>query len=53
MRQTAATRQSVGRKTVKDIKRATRKQYSLEEKIWVVLDGVVRSAGSIAALCRR
>jgi transposase len=37
---------------VKDIKRATRKQYSSEEKIRIVLDGL-RGEDSIAELCRR
>ncbi|MGO9723341.1 MAG: IS3 family transposase [Methylocella sp.] len=37
---------------VKDIRRATRKQYSAEEKIRIVLDGL-RGEHSIAALCRR
>ena len=37
---------------VKDIRRATRKRYSAEEKIRVVLDGL-RGEMSIAELCRR
>ena len=37
---------------VKDIRRATRKQYSAEEKIRIVLDGL-RGEQSIAELCRR
>jgi DNA helicase II / ATP-dependent DNA helicase PcrA len=37
---------------VKDIRRATRKRYSAEEKIRIVLDGV-RGEHSIAELCRR
>ncbi len=37
---------------VKDIKRATCKQYSSEEKIRIVLDGL-RDEYSIAELCRR
>src|ERR687897_1119301 len=37
---------------VKDIRRATRNQYSAEEKIRVVLDGL-RGEYSIAELCRR
>ncbi|WP_369758028.1 MULTISPECIES: hypothetical protein [Falsihalocynthiibacter] len=40
MRQTNGTRKSPGEKIVKDIKRATRKQYSSEEKIKIVLDGL-------------
>jgi transposase len=37
---------------VRDIRRATRKQYSAEEKIRVVLDGL-RGEHSVAELCRR
>jgi transposase len=37
---------------VRDIRRATRKQYSAEEKIRIVLDGL-RGEHSIAELCRR
>jgi transposase len=37
---------------VKDIRRATHKQYSAEEKIRIVLDGL-RGEHSIAELCRR
>ena len=43
---------SPSEKIVKDIKRATRKQYSSEEKIRIVLDGL-RGEDSIAELCRR
>ncbi len=46
------TPKSSGEKVVKDIKRATRKQYSSEEKIRIVLDGL-RGEDSIAELCRR
>ena len=52
MRQPTGTRKSPGEKIVKDIKRATRKQYSSEEKIRIVLGGL-RGEGSIAELCRR
>ena len=52
MRQTTETRTSPGEKIVKDIKRATRKHYSSEEKIRIVLDGL-RGEDSIAELCRR
>ena len=38
--------------TVRDIRRKTRKQYSAEEKIRIVLAGV-RGEDSIAELCRR
>ena len=34
------TTKSPGEKIVKDIKRATRKHYSSEEKIRIVLDGL-------------
>ncbi|WP_157020065.1 IS3 family transposase [Mesorhizobium xinjiangense] len=37
---------------MKDIRRATRKQYSAEEKIRIVLEGL-RGEESIAVLCRR
>ena len=50
MRQTSGTRKSPGEKIVKEIKRATRKQYSSEEKN--LLDGL-RGEDSIAELCRR
>ena len=39
-------------KIVKDIRRRTRKKYSAEEKIRIVLDGL-RGEESIAALCRK
>ena len=52
MRHTTGTRKSPGEQIVKDIKRATRKHYSSEEKIRIVLDGL-RGEDSIAGLCRR
>jgi transposase len=39
-------------KIVRDIKRKTRKKYSAEEKIRIVLEGL-RGEVSIAELCRR
>jgi len=39
-------------KHIKDIRRATRKQYTAEEKIRIVLEGL-RGEYSIAELCRR
>ena len=39
-------------KLVKDIRRRTRKKYSAEEKIRIVLEGL-RGEDSIAELCRR
>lgn len=52
MRHTIGTRNSPGEKIVKDIKRATRKQYSSDEKIRIVLDGL-HGEDNIAELCRR
>ena len=52
MRQKPGMRKSQGEKVVKDIRRATRKQYSAEEKISIVLDGL-KGEDSIAELCRR
>ncbi len=46
------TTKNPGEKIVKDIKRATRKQYSSEEKVRIVLDGL-GGEDSIAELCRR
>ena len=40
MRQKPQTRQTAADKTIKDIRRATRKQYSAEEKVRIVLDGL-------------
>ena len=39
-------------KSVRDIRRATRKHYSAEEKIRIVLEGL-RGEDTIAELCRR
>ena len=39
-------------KTVRDIKRRTRRKYSAEEKIRIILDGL-RGEDSIAEICRR
>jgi len=50
MRQKSQTRQTAADKTIKDIRRATRKQYSAEEKIRIVLDGLREE--TIAELCR-
>ena len=52
MKQKSQTRQTGGAKAIKNIRRATRKQYSAEEKIRIVLDGL-RGAETIAELCRR
>ena len=52
MKQRPAGRPSSSEKNIRDIKRKTRKQYSAEEKIRIVLDGL-RGEDSIAELCRR
>lgn len=52
MRQKFETPATTSEQVVKDIRRATRKQYSAEEKIRIVLDGL-RGEYSIAELCRR
>jgi transposase len=38
--------------TIRDIKRKTRRKFSSEEKIKIVLEGL-RGEDSIASLCRR
>ena len=40
------------KKAIRDIRRATRRQYSAEEKIRIVLEGL-RGESSIAELCRK
>jgi len=52
MRQKSETPNRSSEQVVKDIRRATRKQHSAEEKIRIVLDGL-RGESSIAELCRR
>ena len=52
MRQKPAGRPSSSESTINDIKRKTCKQYSAEEKICIVLDGL-RGEDSIAELCWR
>ena len=46
------TREDPAEKAVRDIRRKTRKRYSAEEKIRIVLEGL-RGEESIATLCRR
>ena len=46
------TKKRSAEKTVRDIRRATRRHYSGEEKIRIVLEGL-RGEDSIAELCRR
>ena len=52
MRQKSMSTKSPAEKAVRDIRRKTRKQYSAEEKIRIILDGL-RGEESVAALCRR
>jgi len=46
------TKKRSAEKTVRDIRRATRRHYSAEEKIRIVLEGL-RGEDSIAELCLR
>jgi transposase-like protein len=48
----AAATKAPAEQVVRDIRRATRKQHSAEDKIRIVLEGL-RGEESIAALCRR
>jgi transposase len=52
MRQKSVQSESPSERIVKNIRRATRKRHSAEEKIRIVLDGL-RGESSIAELCRR
>ena len=52
MRQKPGPTKEPAEQVVKDIRRATRKHYSAEEKIRIVLEGL-RGEDSIAELCRR
>ena len=52
MRQKSRPERAPAEQVVKDIRRATRRHFSAEEKIRVVLDGL-RGEDSIAELCRR
>jgi len=52
MRQKSDTTKASSEQAVKDIRRATRRQRSAEEKIRIVLDGL-RGEYSVAELCRR
>ena len=52
MNKKTGTSKDAADKLVKGIRRKTRKQYSAEEKIRIVLAGL-RGEESIAALCRR
>src|SRR5271168_2491582 len=52
MSQKPLNQKPTSERLVKDIRRATRKHYSAEDKIRIVLDGL-RGEQSIAELCRR
>jgi len=51
MRQKSGRTKEPAEKVVRDIRRATRRRFSAEEKIRIVLDGL-RGEDSIAELCR-
>lgn len=51
MRQNSGPRQQSAEKDIKEIRRRTRRKFSAEEKIRVVLAGL-RGEASIAELCR-
>src|SRR4028118_591674 len=52
MRQTSTPAKELAEQVVSDVRRATRRQFSAEEKIRIVLQGL-RGEDSIAELCRR
>jgi transposase len=52
MRQKSGPEKQPAEEAIKDIRRATRRHFSAEEKICVVLEGL-RGEESIAELCRR
>jgi transposase len=52
MRTKSPTSKAPAERVLKDIRRATRKHYSAEDKIRIVLEGL-RGEDSIAELCRR
>jgi transposase len=52
MKQTSGPAKQPADAVIKDIRRATRRQFSAEEKIRIVLEGL-RGEESIAELCRR
>ncbi|MEI7876206.1 MAG: IS3 family transposase [Alphaproteobacteria bacterium] len=52
MRQTSGPAREPAEQVMKDIRRATRRHFSAEDKIRIVLDGL-RGEDSIAELCRR
>jgi transposase len=52
MRRQSRNAKRPAEQVVKDIRRATRRHFSAEDKIRIVLDGL-RGEDSIAELCRR
>ena len=52
MRQKSERRQDAAERTIKDIRRQTRKRYSAKKKTRIVLAGL-RGEDSIAELCRQ
>jgi len=52
MRQKQTVQRQSAEKTVRDIRRATRRQYLPEERIRIVLEGL-RGEESVAVLCRK
>ena len=52
MRQKAERHQEAADRTIKDIRRQTRRKYSAEDKIRIVLSGL-KGEDSIAELCRQ
>ena len=52
MRQESMCKKDPAEKAIRDIRRKTRRHYSAEEKIRIVIEGL-RGEESIAALCRR
>ena len=52
MRAKSSSAKKPAEQVVKDIRRATRRQFSAEDKIRIVLDGL-RGDDSIAELCRK
>jgi hypothetical protein len=52
MRSKADTHSEEAEKAVRDIRRATRRQYSAEEKVRIVIAGL-RGEDSVAELCRK
>lgn len=52
MRQKSGQTKERAERVIRDIRRATRRRFSAEDKIRIVLDGL-RGEDSIAGLCRR